>query len=157
MLVNTIKNLLEEKYKEEDYEDCFTVDVSLSQSNKLEVFIDADSGITFKKCQRISRYLEAEIDEHKWLGEKYTIEVSSPGIRRPLKFKRQYHKNIGRKVEVKLLDGGKATGTLTVVNEQGIEIEDKVRIKEGKKKKTVLQQTQIAFENIKETKVKISF
>lgn len=157
MEIKKIEALLAEKFQEEGFTDCFLVDMNLSASNKLEVFVDSDSGITFKKCQQISRFLEKPIDEEGWLGEKYTLEVSSPGISRPLKFPRQYPKNIGRKLEVKLLEGAKKTGTLTKVEPPLIILEEKIRVKEGKKKVNKIVQHEIPFESIKQARVKVSF
>ncbi len=155
---NKIEALIEEKFKEEGFEDCFLVDINRPEgSNKLEIFVDADSGINYKTCQRLSRYLEAYIDEAQWLGEKYILEVSSPGIGRPLKFNRQYKKNIGRKVAVKLNVGGTEEGTLKEVSETEIILERKVRVKEGKKKVNKVLEIPILFDDIKETKVKITF
>jgi ribosome maturation factor RimP len=71
----------------------------------------------------------------------------------PLELKRQYNKNIGRKVEVELLDGTKKEGTLTTVAEADILIE----WTEGKGKKATQQQLLIPFENIKTTIVQIQF
>lgn len=157
MIEEKIADLLEEKFQEEAFKDCFLIEIKLHEHNKLDVFIDSDSGITFEKCRSVSRYLESYLDTEGWLGAKYVLEVSSPGVRRPLKLKRQYRKNIGRKVEVSLLEGKAQTGVLTAVDENQITLEAKVRIKEGKKKKTSLVQTQIPFDNIKKTIVKISF
>ena len=157
MITEKIKALLLEKFQEEDYTDCFIVEVAHHQNNKLEVFIDSDSGITFRKCQRISRFLEQYIDEEAWLGEKYTLEVSSPGIGRPLKFIRQYHRNIGRRVEVNLKDGRTQKGTLIACDETKITTEAMVTTKQGKKKKKEMVQTIIPFEDIAQTKVKITF
>ncbi|HHS95283.1 MAG TPA: ribosome maturation factor, partial [Phaeodactylibacter sp.] len=117
MVITKVERLLSEKFKEEAFCDCFLVAVELSKGNKLEVFVDSDSGITFTKCQRLSRYLEKFIDEEQWFGDKYTLEVSSPGIGRPLKFVRQYHKNLQRRVEVKKKDGSKEKGILTSVGD----------------------------------------
>ena len=73
--------LLESKLTEEGFEDCFLVEIVYKEAqNKLEVYIDADSGLSFDRCQKLSRYLEAFIDENNWLGEQYILEVSSPGI-----------------------------------------------------------------------------
>lgn len=157
MIEHKIKELLTEKFNEEDFQDCFLVEIKAHQNKKVEVFVDSDSSLTLDKCRQLSRFLEKHIDEQGWLGEKYTLEVSSPGIGRPLQFQRQYTKNIGRKVEVKLLDGETKSGQLVAADDQAITIEEKLRIKEGKKKKTVVQQTVILFPDIKETKVKISF
>ncbi len=157
MVEDKIKALLEEKFREDAFSDCFLVDLKLHANNKLEVFIDSDFGISFEQCQKISRYLEQYLDEEQWLGEKYVLEVSSPGVGRPLMMQRQYPKNVGRKVEVKLKEGGKRSGVLKEVEEDRIVLEEKVRTKEGKRKKTELVETEIDFNSIEETKVKITF
>ena len=157
MIEEKIADLLEDKFQEEPFNDCFLVEIKMHEHNKLDVFIDADSGINFEKCRRISRYLESYLDTEGWLGQKYVLEVSSPGITRPLKLRRQYKKNIGRKLEVTLLEGGIQTGTLLNVEGDSITLEEKVRVKEGKRKVTKMIQTKIPFENIKKTVVQISF
>ena len=106
---------------------------------------------------QFAREAEKYLDEEQWLGERYTLEVSSPGIGRPLTMKRQYIKNIGRKLEVTLLENGKIIGMLKEVTDEKIVLENKERIKEGKKKKMVLQQHQIPYTDIKKTIVKITF
>jgi len=157
-LEEKIIDLLDEKFKEAEFEDCFWLDVKRhSVRNKLEVIIDSDTGLTLKKCQRISRYLEGFIDEEGWLGEKYVIEVCSPGADKPLKIARQYPKHIGRKLEVKKKDGETEEGRLTEVTEKGILIEYKVRRKEGKRKVTEEVKSNIAFDQIEQAKVKLSF
>lgn len=156
LIEQRIARLLEEKFLEPEFESYFLIDVDLKGDNKLEVYLDGDSGITLEKCQKISRYLEKFIDEGQWLGEKYTLEVSSPGVRRPLKFPRQYNQHLGRKLEVKLAEG-KFEGILTEVKENEIVLEWKERVKEGKKKKTVEIVKEIPFEQIERTIVKISF
>ena len=157
MIEQKIEALLQEKFQEEDFQDCFLIEVNLHANNKLEVFLDADSGITFAKCQRLSRYLEGFIDEEQWLGPKYVLEVSSPGLSRPLKLKRQYLKNQGRKVEVTTKGGDKQVGLLLEIGEDAIVLEQQIKEKVGKKnvKKTI--QTPISFSNIQKTIVKIQF
>lgn len=156
-LEDTIKALLATKFEEEEFADCFLIEIKLHKHNKLDIFLDSDSGITFKKCQRISRYLEAYLDEEGALGEKYVLEVSSPGLGRPLKLRRQYLKNIGRKVEVNLNEGKPMSGVLVAVEEDHIAIEYEIKYKEGKKNRKRMVQTPIPFENIKKTVVTISF
>ncbi len=119
--------------------------------------MDSDSGLTLEKCQRISRYLESHIDEEGWLGEKYTLEVSSPGLSRPLKLKRQYLKNIGRKVEVTFNNGEVKTGLLKAADESAFTLEETVVKKEGKKKKKEVVLTEIPYDSIKKTMIIISF
>ncbi len=156
MIEKKIEKLLLEKFEEEEYSDCFIIEV-MQNNSKLQIFIDSDSGIDFTKCRKISRYLEEYIDENNWLGEKYTIEVSSPGIDRPLKFPRQYQKNIGRRLEIDTKEDEKFSGTLIESNDEGVVLEYKVRIKEGKKKRTEIVQTPIAFEQITKAIIKFSF
>ena len=157
MIEQKIESLLREKLKEEEFADCFLVESKFHANKKLEVFIDSDSNMGFEKCRKISRYLESHIDENNWLGEKYTLDVSSPGVDRPLQFLRQYQKNIGRKVEVTLIEGESKTGTLVKVNSDNLYLEEKKRVKEGKKKKTQIVETEIPFEEIEKTIVKIAF
>ena len=157
-LIERITELLEEKYTtDEAFADCFTVDIELKSGQKLCVFADSDSGMTFDKCQKISRYLESFLDTHGWLGDKYTLEVSSPGIGRPLKFTRQYRNNIGRTVTVTLSDKTQHTGILRAADDNRIVLAQKVLEKEGNKKKEVVVETPIPFDQIEKTVVKISF
>jgi len=157
LMIDKIEAHLLKLFEEEEFQDCFIVEINVKGSSKLEVYIDADAGIDFDRCRRVSRYLEAEIEEQGWMDEKYTIEVSSPGIDRPLKFKRQYNKNVGRKLAVIDDEGHKTEGTLISTDEAQIVLEFKDRIKEGKRKKTVVVQKEIKFENIAKAFVKISF
>ena len=113
--------------------------------------------MTIDQCAKVNRYLQFHIDEEGWLGEKYTLDVSSPGIGRPLQLLRQYHKNIGRTLEVKVKEEKSYKGILIAVGETDITLEWKERVKEGKKKKTVVIQAPILFEQIAEAKVKITF
>ena len=156
MVEHKIEELLLKKFEEEEFNDCFIVAIELN-NNKLGVFVDSDSIMNFTKCKRLSRYLEEYIDEEQWLGEKYILEVSSPGIDRPLKFPRQYLKNIGRQLEVNRKEEAPISGLLKKVFDDGILMEEKLRVKEGKKKVTKMIQTKILFEDIKKAKVKISF
>ncbi len=152
-----IERLLAEKFQEEAFADCFLIEVKSGTNQKLEVFVDSDSGITFEKCQQISRYLEQYIDENNWLGEHYTLEVSSPGVSRPLAQYRQYPRNIGRTVEVTLQNGSLCKGTLSAVSPEHIIVTEEVKTREGKKTKKEKVETVIPFSHIHKTVVKISF
>lgn len=153
-----IAQLLEEKYADDEaFADCFTVGVELKPGQKLYVFADSDSGMTFEKCQKLSRYLESHLDANGWLGDKYLLEVSSPGIGRPFKFLRQYRNNLGRNVEVTLKDKTRQTGLLKVADEAQIILAQKVVEREGGKKKEVEKETAIPFGQIEKTIVKLAF
>ena len=159
MIEQKIEKLLIEKFKDELFADCFLVEVKLHANYKLEVFVDSDSGLTLAKCQKISRYLEKYIDEDQWLGERYVIEVSSPGIRRPLTLLRQYKKNVGRKIKIIFIEDGrkKQEGKLVDANEIACFIEEKVVIKNGKKKIRTTEITEIPYDAIKKAVIKPAF
>jgi len=157
-LIERITQLLEEKYAtDEGLADCFTVDIELRPGNKLYVFVDSDSGINFDKCKKLSRHLESHLDTNGWLGTQYVLEVSSPGLGRPLRFLRQYHNNMGRTVVVTLLDDTRERGILKAADDKQVVIEQSVVEKDGKKKKEVLVDRAIPFEQVKSTVVKAAF
>lgn len=157
-LTERIARLLEEKYAtDEAFADCFTVEIELKPGQRLYVFADSDSGMSFEKCQKISRYLESHLDANGWLGEKYVLEVSSPGIGRPFKFLRQYRNNLGRSVEVTLTDKTRQTGLLKAADETQIILVQKITEREGKKKKESEIERAIPFGQIDKTVVKLNF
>lgn len=67
----------------------------------VQVFTDTDEGIQIEDCAEISRELSPELEGGEILQGSYHLEVSSPGIDRPLRVLRQYHKNIGRRFTVR--------------------------------------------------------
>ena len=151
-----IREILEEKFSSEDFKDCFVVDV-FQKKNKLEIFADSDSGMTFEKCKKISRYLESYLDELDLIKDAYTLEVSSPGIETPLKFSRQYQKNIGRLIEILDVEGNKLDGKLEKVEGDKVVVSvDKV-IKEGNKKKKTTEEVEIDLNHIKKAVIKVTF
>jgi len=149
-----ISSLLEVKFKEEEFKDLFLVEINYNaNNNKLEVFLESDGRLDIGTCARINRYLQNHLDEDGILGEKYTLDVSSPGVGKPLKLFRQYKKNVNRKLEVWLNEGKPVTGTLQQVEE------DKILIiqEKGKGKKKEIINHEISFDQIKRSVVKISF
>lgn len=152
-----IEKLLNEKFAEADFADCFIIDIKLGKSNKLEVFVDADRGIDFNRCSILSRYLEAYLDTEKWLGENYTLEVSSPGVSRPLKFLRQFPKHIGRDLEISKKDGTIIEGEFVKIEGEDISLQFESKRKEGKKTIKETNIVVIAFAEIAKAMVKIKF
>jgi ribosome maturation factor RimP len=157
-LTERITTLLDEKFTtDEAFFDCFTVEIELKSGKNLYVFVDSDTGMTFEKCKKLSRYLEQHIDTNGWLGDKYLLEVSSPGITRPLKFLRQYVKNVGRAVEITLKDKSVESGLMKSADENQVVLEQTITEKEGKKNVKVQREKAISFEQIEKTIVKIVF
>ena len=156
MIENKIEKLIDQAINELEYADCFLVDMKINNT-RVEIFLDSDESVTFEKCRKISRKIEAVLDEKQWLGEKYTLEVSSAGVGRPLKFTRQYLKNIGRTLEIKKLDGEKLRGELIQADDDKITIKFEEIIKEGKKKKKIETVVEVQQADINEAKIKVSF
>ena len=68
----------------------------------LRVYADKEGGITIDDCVTISRALEVKLDEEDFIEEAYILEVSSPGLGRPLKRERDFARSVGEEVEIKL-------------------------------------------------------
>lgn len=67
----------------------------------LRVYADKEGGITIDDCVAVSHELEAKLDEQDFIRDPYTLEVSSPGLTRPLKKPRDFQNSLGRLVCVK--------------------------------------------------------
>lgn len=97
----------------------------------LRVYADKPGGITIDDCVTISRALEEKLDAEDFIEEAYILEVSSPGLGRPLKRDRDFEKSLGQDVELKLYkaqDGQKEyTGCLQAYTRDTVtlEIEDR--------------------------------
>lgn len=157
-LTERIGQLLEDKYgSDEMFADCFTVEIELKPGNKLFIYADSDSGLSLEKCQKLSRYVEHQLDENGWLGETYGIEVSSPGIDRPLKFPRQFVKNIGRTLAVRCIDKTEHLTTLKSADENQIILTQIVVERDGKKKIKKEVETPIPYAQIEKAVVKLPF
>ena len=68
----------------------------------LRVYIDKEGGVSIDDCELVSRALEAKLDEHDPIEQAYILEVSSPGIDRPLKKDADFVKYQGEIIDVKL-------------------------------------------------------
>ena len=68
----------------------------------LRAYIDKENGITVDDCEEVSRALSDLLDEEDLISENYILEVSSPGLDRPLKKEKDFARSIGKDVEVKL-------------------------------------------------------
>lgn len=68
----------------------------------LRVYIDKEGGININDCEIVSRALEERLDEEDFISDAYILEVSSPGLTRPLKKERDYERNLGKLIEIRL-------------------------------------------------------
>src|SRR5665647_1233175 len=134
--------------------DIFLVEFKITPGNQITVLLDADNGITIEKCTAINKALYKYIEESGLFPDgNFSLEVSSPGVDKPLKLHRQYKKNIGRKVEVLMNDGATTEGTLLNVSDNEITVEEKT----GKGNKAIIKTKTISFNQIKHTTVLITF
>lgn len=131
------------------------VDVHVTQQNRITVIIDSVKGVTVDDCALVNRYLEEHLDRE---SEDFHLEVSSPGADQPLKLREQYGKHRGRKMQMELNNGKRITGTLLEVTEEGIVLQEDIPAGRKKKKEGEGSGTvPVAWENIKQGKVIISF
>ena len=106
----------------------------------LRIFIDKPEGIEIDDCQFVSEKLAEVLDDRDPIKEKYYLEVSSPGIDRPLKKDKDLTGNYGKKVDIQFfspVDGNKElTGILLSHSETDIELK---RIIKGKEEKNPIR------------------
>lgn len=151
-LAQEIKRLAESKLTEGQ----FLVDVIISTRSgpkKVMIIADADQGFTIENCAELNRYLSVAMDESALIDDNYILEVSTPGLDQPLKLNRQYHKNIGRSLKVKLRDNNIIEGKLISVSDTQISLTQEV----GSGKKKEIKTLEVSFLDIEKAFVMVSF
>lgn len=68
----------------------------------LRAYVDKEGGIQIDDCELVSRALEKKLDEEDFIEDSYVLEISSPGLGRPLKKDRDFIRSIGREVDIHL-------------------------------------------------------
>ncbi|MBT8255640.1 MAG: ribosome assembly cofactor RimP [Bacteroidia bacterium] len=133
----------------------FLIDLTITENNQIRVTIDGDEGVKVEDCIAISRAIEHNLDRD---NEDFSLEVLSAGVSEPLTLKRQYKKNLGRKLSLKT-GNEKLEGKLTQVDDEGITLRWKTREPKpvGKGKVTVEKVATVPFQDIVEAKVMITF
>lgn len=113
----------------------------------LEIFIDKEEGIITSDCVDVSRACGDVLEEENLIESKYRLDVSSPGIERPLMYIQQYKRNIDRYFELEFEEqvAEKFEGKLLSVNEDILKFEIDKKIEE------------VNFKNIKSAKVVVRF
>lgn len=154
MFKEQVTSLLEGALKENP--SLFLIDFTITPDFKINIVLDGDNGVTLKDCVAVSRAIDHNLDREE---QDFSVEVASAGASSPLVLPRQYAKNIGRKLEVKTIEGRNFEGQLTVATEETITLEWKAREQKpiGKGKVTVQKKEEILFSDIKEAKVVLKF
>jgi ribosome maturation factor RimP len=119
----------------------------------LRVVVDGDDGISLDDIAEVSQAVSAALDESNAMGEApYELEVTSPGVSRPLTLPRHWQRAKGRLVQVPLTAGGELTGRIVEVDEEGVTLE-----LPGKKPGTVGERRRLAFAELGRGKVQVEF
>ncbi|MBN1481564.1 ribosome maturation factor RimP [candidate division KSB1 bacterium] len=96
-----------------------------SKRSSLRLFVWEEGGISIDRCTAISRTISDLLDRKDVIDGRYILEVSSPGIDRPLVVQRDFERQIGRLVRIKLLDENKSRivkGRIDAVNKNIVRI-----------------------------------
>lgn len=93
----------------------------------LRAYIDKEGGITVDDCEVISRILSDWLDKEDFIEESYIMEVSSPGLGRPLKKDKDFERSLGDEVEIRLFKARNKqkefTGILKAYDKETVTIE----------------------------------
>lgn len=93
----------------------------------LRAYIDKPDGITIDDCELISRALSDLLDKEDFIEDSYILEVSSPGLLRPIKKDKDFQRNLGKDVEIRLfkaVDKQKEfTGTLCAYDKDCVTVQ----------------------------------
>ncbi|MFF1816799.1 ribosome maturation factor RimP [Kribbella sp. NPDC058245] len=112
----------------------------------LRVLVDRDGGINLDDIAEVTRALSKALDDGNIMGEgKYTLEVSSPGVDRPLTLPRHWRRNVTRLVAVTLANGQKLTGRIKTASDEAAELDVKGKLRT------------VAYGDVEKAKVQIEF
>jgi len=128
--------------------DLEAVDLSSAGRRRvLRVAIDKDGGVTMDDIADATREVSRLLDERDDLmgAQAYTLEVSSPGVDRPLVLPRHWRRNTGRLVKVTLREGDPVTGRITASDDAGADLDV-----EGSPRR-------VEYAEVKKAKVQIEF
>jgi len=149
-----VENLLSKSLEENPR--LFLIELNFTNDNKIKIVLDGDDSVSLKDCIKVSRAIENNLDRDVI---DFGLEVSSVAANEPLIKRRQYLKNIGRKLSIKDVTDTKHEGVLKSVNESEILIEWKERQpkKIGKGKETVVKNKTLSFSEIAQSNVILKF
>ncbi|MEK9787565.1 MAG: ribosome assembly cofactor RimP [Flavobacteriaceae bacterium] len=138
-----------------DRTDLFLIECTISSDHHIRILLDGDQGVNLKTCIEISRSIEHNLDRET---EDFSLEVASAGVGNPLQNRRQYTKNIGRKLRVERDSEPTLEGVLTAATETDFTLEWKQREPKpvGKGKQTVIKKEILSYQEIKSAKVLVN-
>lgn len=132
------------------------VDVEFVKEGKnwfLRVYIDSEDGVDIEECGKVSEQLSEKLDDVDPISQAYFLEVSSPGVERPLKKDADFQKAVGKHVHVKTyeqIDGQKEfEGTLTSFDGEELTVEIRV--------KTRTKEIKVSYDKVANARLAVSF
>ena len=94
----------------------------------LRAYIDKEGGITVDDCENVSRAFSDRLDEDDFIEDAYILEVSSPGLGRPLKKEKDYRRSMGKELEIRTYRAvdrcREFYGVLTAYDDDSVTIEE---------------------------------
>ncbi|KTD28737.1 ribosome maturation factor RimP [Legionella israelensis] len=127
MIKDKLKQLLEPVIEDAGYQLWGIEYLAQGKHSLLRIYIDKPEGIGIDDCERVSKQVSSLLDVEDPISGNYNLEVSSPGISRPLFFTWQYKKYIGSDVQLKLIkplkNKRKITGTIASVSDDAVVLE----------------------------------
>jgi ribosome maturation factor RimP len=153
-IIDKIEQWVTEKIEGTSY---FIVEIERNRDNsKAVVYLDGDEGVPIDACTQVSKYVRFRLGELEEAGEDIDIafEISSPGIDKPLRLKRQYVKNRGRQVKMKLKNSAQISGKLVEVEDDAVTVDE---LTKNSGKKPVSKMHRILFDDIAETIISVQF
>jgi len=123
---STEQNILNVAQEVSDKNNFFLLEVLFRGNERdrvIEIFIDGEENLSADECARISREINQVIEENELLSSAYRLDVSTPGVDRPLKYLKQYKKHINRKFELSYRSGEnkkRITGKLVKIEDEDL-------------------------------------
>ncbi len=153
MLKEKVEKLAEKAFEENN--SLFLISLDVNSANHIKLVLDGDKGVSVNDCITVSRAIEHNLDREE---EDFSLEVTSAGVSEPLTLPRQFRKNLGRRLKVRT-ENDKFEGELIAADDNEIKLSWKAREPKpvGKGKVTVQKEAVLAYADIVEAKVKITF
>ena len=132
------------------------VELNLPAEHRAEVYVDSAENVSVETCAALTRALREKSGEAL---DAWQITVSSPGLDRPFRHAVQFEKNVGKSVEVVLLEGQKLEGVLLAWDQESITLDlfAKAKAKSGAKPPLAGEQRRLGLNEVKSVKKAIYF
>lgn len=115
----------------------------------LRGYIDKPGGITVNDCEAVSRIFSDKLDEDDFIEDSYIMEISSPGLDRPLKKEKDFARSVGREVEIRTYrpveKKKEFSGMLTAYDDNSVTVDEEGRQRTFDRKEIALIRLKIDF------------